>query len=166
MSVYTSILSICAPCTSISRTLAISSGPKRKPCQWCQKLYCNHCRCTGFGGCDHETDDPCPDPRYVGTFTPCSIFFLNRTSFSFLNPEHIIRVHPSTARLVCNPCARQSFKYGKAQRKLAAEAAGLGTSEESAGGLRSQTICQWCNKSGCRHCRCTGCAKESHDHSR
>ena len=39
-------------------------GPRLSACQWCGKVTCNHCRCTGQGNCTHAPGEMCKNPRY------------------------------------------------------------------------------------------------------
>ena len=39
-------------------------GPRLSACQWCGKVSCNHCRCTGQENCTHAPGEMCKNPRY------------------------------------------------------------------------------------------------------
>ena len=39
-------------------------GPRLSACQWCGKVTCNHCRCTGQGNCNHAPGEMCKNSRY------------------------------------------------------------------------------------------------------
>ena len=41
-----------------------SPGPRLSACQWCGKVTCNHCRCTGQSNCNHAPGEMCKNPRY------------------------------------------------------------------------------------------------------
>ena len=39
-------------------------GPRLSACQWCGKVSCNHCRCTGQANCSHAPGEMCKNQRY------------------------------------------------------------------------------------------------------
>lgn len=39
-------------------------GPRLSACQWCGKVSCNHCRCTGQANCTHAPGEMCKNSRY------------------------------------------------------------------------------------------------------
>lgn len=47
-----------------SKNLYKRPGPRLSACQWCGKVSCNHCRCTGQANCSHAPGEMCKNQRY------------------------------------------------------------------------------------------------------
>jgi hypothetical protein len=50
-------------------------GGQLSKCPWCNELDCNHCRCRGYPGCNHNKGEQCLRPRYNNrrVCNPCGL---------------------------------------------------------------------------------------------